>query len=60
MRGTIDLEHHPLSQPSVSAASVLGGTPLSWSPDPVSPKELADLLTTELALLVVFELFGQR
>jgi hypothetical protein len=29
MRGTIDLEHHPLSQPSVSAASVLGGTPLS-------------------------------
>src|SRR5688572_5786674 len=59
MRGAIDLEHHPLGLFSVSAAAVLGGAAFPGRCDPMGAKELADLLTTELDLLMFFELLGQ-
>src|SRR6187402_100480 len=59
VRGAIDLEHHSLTGPSFSAASVfdpaapLGGT------DPVCTKNTPDFLSTELDLFLFFELLGQ-
>ena len=59
MRGAIDLEHHPLTGPPCSAASVLDPAALLGGGDPVGTKNAADFLTAELDLFLFFELLGQ-
>jgi hypothetical protein len=59
MRGTIDLEHHPFTGPSLSAASVLDPAALLGGCDPVGSKDTPDFLSTELDLFLFFELLGQ-
>jgi hypothetical protein len=58
MRGAIDLEHHPLTGPSFSAASVFDPAALLGGRDPVGSKDTANLFTTELDLFFL-ELLGQ-
>ena len=59
MRGAIDLEHHPFTGPSFSAASVFDPAALLGGGDPLSSKNTANLLTTELDLFLFLELLGQ-
>ena len=59
MRGAIDLEHHPFTGPSFSAASMLDPAALPGRNDPLSTKNTTHFLTAELDLLLLFELLGQ-
>jgi hypothetical protein len=60
MGRAIDLEHHPLSGPSFSAASVFDAAPLAGGTDPASTKDAADFLRAERDLFLFIELLGQR
>ena len=59
VRGAIDLEHHPLTGPSFSAASVFEPAPLLGVTDPLSPKDTPDFLPTHLDRFLFFELLSQ-
>ena len=59
MRGAIDLEHHPLTGPSFSAASVFNPAALLGGGDPMGTKNTANLFTTELDLFLFLEFLGQ-
>jgi hypothetical protein len=54
MRGTIDLEHHPFTGPSFSAASVFDLAVLLRGGDPLSSKDTPDFRS-----VLVLELLGQ-
>ena len=58
MRGAIDLEHHPPTGPSFSAASVLDSVALLGIRS-LGTKNLPDFVTIDLNLFWFFELLGQ-
>ena len=59
MGRTIDLEHHPFSGSSFSAASVFDPAPLLGGTDPLSAKDTPDFLPAHLDRFLFFELLGQ-
>lgn len=59
MGRTIDLEHHPFSSASFSAASVFDPTTLLGRTDPLSAKDTPDFPPAELDRFLFFELLGQ-
>ena len=59
MRRAIDLENHPFTGPSFSAASVFDSAALLGGSDSFSAKDTADFLSAEIDLFLFLELLGQ-